>query len=188
MTRREMTTGPWLAVMTVAIVVLLGVGCATGSDADRQGPDEVVGQPPEEESEDYEFAPPPEHPGEHGSVASADDGAQPEHDAEPGVVTESDIDRLQNFGPSVVMQHVDAEPVHDDDDFVGFEIVDVSATAEHYIEEQLEVGDVITHVNLVRLERPDDYMEAWETLEGADEIRVDIVRDGEPEEITWEIE
>ena len=180
------------AVAAAVVLVVFGIcGCSTGPDArsDRDsGPDEVVGSPPEEGSEEYEFAAPPRHPGRHGDVADRGE-ASPETsgDSEDGV-TRDDVDRLRNFGPSVILEHVRLEPSHDDDGFVGFEIVEMSPSAARYAEPDLVRGDVVTHVNLVRLEKPDDYMEAWETLEDAREIRIDFKRDGEDQSLSWPVE
>lgn len=173
-------------VLAFAVGLVAGaVGCATGS-GDHSPPQEVVGEPPAEDDVDSEFALPPSHPGEHGQVGGDSPAVEPS--AEPGVVTETELQRLQQFGPSVVMQHVETAPAHEDDEFVGFEIVGVSETARGYIESKLQPGDVVTHVNLVRLERPDDYMEAWDTLEDAEQIRFDVVRDGEDAEVILEVE
>lgn len=191
MIRRELTTTIGVVAVVAGLVAAGLTGCASGPDEEDSAPEEVVGQPPDEESEDFEFAPPPSHPGEHGDVdgPAGDESGDVETSPDPDVVTEAEIEELQRFGPSVVMQHVDAQPAYDgDDEFVGFELVEASETAREYLEPKLQVGDVITHVNLVRLEQPDDYMEAWDSLEGADEVRIDVVRDGDDREVVWEVE
>ena len=173
-----------------ALLVAVGLtACASGPE-ESSGPDEVVGQPPDEDSEDHEFAPPPQHPGTHGSFDGdrTSETSSPSGDIEPGVVTESQLDELQDYGPSIVMRHIETEPVHDGDEFVGFRVVDATETARVHMESKLEIGDIITHVNLVRLERPDDYMEAWQTLEGADEIRFDVIRGDDAREVILDVE
>ena len=173
-----------------AVLFALGLpACASGPE-ESSAPDEVVGQPPDEDSEDHEFASPPQHPGDHGSVDGerSSEATSPPADTDPGVVTESQLDELQNHGPSVVMQHIETEPIHDDDEFVGFEVVGATDTARAHMEPKLEIGDIITHVNLVRLERPDDYMEAWQTLDGADEIRFDVIRGDDAREVVIDVE
>lgn len=180
-----------VAVLALAVSLWAWAGCASTPDSDevQEADDDVVGAPPEAESDDYEFALPPQHPGAHGDVRR---GASGEVDApiadDPDVIDRRAIEELRRFGPSAVMRHVRTEPAYDDGGFVGFELVDASSTALRYVEPKLELGDVITHVNLVRLEKPDDYMEAWETLEHADEIRIDVIRDGDQQELIWRIE
>lgn len=173
------------AVATVAAVGMVA-GCSSSPESDPSM-DEVVGTPPDEDSEDHEFALPPRHPGAHGDVDT-----QKPVEAESGypqteAVQPQQIDRLQRLGPSVVFEHIRTEPKHDDA-FVGFEIVEISEVARPYVEAHLQKGDVITHLNLVRLEKPDDYMEAWDTLGETDQIRVDFERDGEAKEAIWEVE
>lgn len=190
MNRRDIAVRIAFAVAWVGLVGAPMVGCASGPDQQQPADDQIVGQPPEEESEDYEFAPPPEHPGQHGDIQG---DAEPVEDvetaSEPGVVTEAEIEQLKRYGPAVVMQHVDARPAYgEDDEFIGFRIEEASETARQYLEPDIEVGDVVTHVNLVELEQPDDYMEAWESLEGADEVRFDVIRDGQQEDVVLDVQ
>lgn len=187
----ERRTAYLAAIALVATFgLLLSPGCASGPDTEDEASDDVVGAPPDEESEDHEFALPPQHPGEYGELRGEESAAESTASttSDPDVIARHQIERLQEFGPPGVLQHVETEPVRDNGEFVGFELVDVSETAREHVEPKLEIGDVITHVNLVRLEQPDDYMEAWETLEHADQIRIDVVRDGEAREVIWNIE
>lgn len=173
----------------LALGLLLSVGCATSSGSLREferGPDTVQGSPPAEDSEDYEFAPPPQHPGFHGEVASRTQ-VQASMEREPGVIGRAEIRQLMDFGPAIVWEHVDTEPQHEDGRFVGFMIVDLSTRAHDVLAPDLRVGDVVTHVNLVKLERPDHYMEVWAELPEASEIRIDFLRDGQQESAVWQV-
>lgn len=180
------------AIAIIAGLSLLALGminCTSSPDRraeDRDsGPDEIIGGPPQQGDEDYEFAMPPSHPGTPEPVAGA-----PATEWEPGseTIDRHYIEQLEHFGPSLVLQHVHTEPAHESDGFVGFEIVEITPHAEQYISPRLQPGDIITHINLVRLKMPDDYMEAWKTLNEAEEIRIDIVRDGESKDVIWDIE
>ena len=170
-------------MVAVASLAWMSVGCSSGPEEQDPSTEEVVGSPPDEDSPDYEFALP--ETSVDASSQSGDDAVVGYPDTE--AVQLEQIDRLKAYGPSVVMEHVQLEPVHDDG-FVGFEIRDISPTARPYLEAELGEGDVITHVNLVRLEQPDDYMEAWDALSETEEIRVDFERDGESRAATWEVE
>ena len=175
------------SVCLLAILSLVITACSTGPDlreSERDsGPDEILGSPPEPGSEDYEFALPPGHP------AQEEQAAPPvEWDSQAESFDRFYLERLQQYGPSMILQHVHTEAVVDEGQFVGFELVSMSPTAKHYVEPRLQEGDVVTHVNLVRLEKPDDYMEAWETLDGAEEVRIDVLRNGEPTDVVWSIQ
>lgn len=175
-----------VAVAAVGFMLAGSIACATGPDrreADR-GPDHVVGAPPSEGSEDFEFAPPPRHPGPYGEVE-----ARPAPRAGSAeVFTRGEMQRLRQLGPSMVFQHVDTEPYREGERFVGFRIIDFSDEAQSRLSPRLRVGDVITHVNLIKVETPEDYNAVWQSLEGADEIRVDLVRDGEAHQVTWRVQ
>ena len=181
-----MRRGSW-AIVICALVGLVA-GCATAPDGRQgfeRGPDRVMGTPPTEGGEDYEFAPPPRHPGPHGEVGVG--SRQEVLEQEPGVFRRSQIARLLEFGPAVILEHVDTEPSYEEGRFVGFMIVDFSDQAHSYVSPELRVGDVITHLNLVQVERPDDYLEVWNQLGEATEIRVDFLRDGERMHQIWQI-
>ncbi|MFW5967198.1 MAG: hypothetical protein ACOCV2_06750, partial [Persicimonas sp.] len=88
-----------------------------------------------------------------------------------------------------VLAQVEVEPSHDaDDQFEGFRIVDFDPRAKEAVGDQIRKGDVVTHVNGERLEKPDDYHEAWSRLDGAHRIHIDLLRDGEPDEAVWRVE
>lgn len=173
------------ALVAMAAVVWMAVGCSSGPEEERRGQQEVIGSPPDEDSEDYEFALPELYDG-HDEEPSSVESTGPGYPQTEAVQREQ-IDELKRFGPSIVFEHVQTTPRHDDG-FVGFEIVEISAAARPYLEAKLEEGDVVTHVNLVRLEKPDDYLEAWEALSETEEIRVDFERDGESKAAIWKVE
>lgn len=179
-----------VGLVMVSLVVGTTIGCASGPDErasnDRES-QTVMGSPPSEDSEDYEFAAPPRHPGDHGEVQTRGSG-QESAEREPDVIYRSEIEELKNYGPSVVLKHVDTEASHEDGSFVGFQIVDVSEAAHSIIAPHLRVGDVVTHINLVRLQRPDDYVEAWNTLDDVQEIRIDFQRDGKEKQAVWRVQ
>ncbi len=179
-----------IAVVSGLLVIGLSVlNCTSSPDrrADERdsGPEQIVGAPPQPGDADYEFAIPPEHPGTPKPIGGA---PTREWDATASIIDRHYIERLRYFGPSLVLQHIQTDPAHDDDGFVGFEIIEISPAAEQYLTPRLQRGDIITHVNLVQIEKPDDYMEAWKTLEDAEEIRIDFVRDGEPADVIWDVE
>lgn len=179
-------------ILLISTVLLSFAGCASSPDMrrnDERGPEQVMGAPPSVESEDYEFAPPPVHPGEHGRVGqSVEPGKADRAGRSEGVVSRADLKELLRLGPSTVFTHVDVEPYRADGEFVGFRIIDASDAALAVISPRLRVGDIVTHVNQKRLERPDDYVQIWEKLGEAQEVRIDFMRGGERQQAIWEIE
>lgn len=177
--------------VAVAVIALSLVGCASTPDMRRneeRGPEQVMGSPPSVDSEDYEFAPPPPHPGVHGRVGEHAHPGVAQATVSDGAVSRADLERFLKLGPSVVFAHVDTEPYREDEKFVGFRVIDASDQALELMSPKLRVGDVVTHINLVRLERPDDYVTIWEELGEAAEVRIDFLRDGEAGQAIWELQ
>lgn len=133
-------------------------------------------EPEPEDGSDQESAKEP--PGDEKETADEAKGV---------VVTESALDELLKMGPAYVFQVVMLEPDRKDGEFRGFRILEASEEAKSVMSPQIEVGDVVTHVNDVRLERPDDYMKAWKKLDDVDVIEVDLLRDGDEKQATWTV-
>jgi hypothetical protein len=198
-----MKTIEWRTMLGLVLAVgLFSAGCATTQSTEDGSDRQVQGSPPE--NAEPEPMPPgpnvktgePEIPGEETDepkepTAGADETASETDEAaseEGEPVTTSEIDRLQELGPSYIFQVVRLEPFRTDGDFRGYEIVGANSTAKNVMYPQIEVGDVVTHVNGVHLKRPDDYMQAWKKLDRVDAITVDLLRDGEEAQAVWSIQ
>ena len=199
-----MKTFEWKRILGLLLVVgMLPAGCASTQSTADSSDQQVQSSPPEDA--EPEPLPPgpsvePEIPGEQTEEAeqpaaqtaeaeSETEAADPEaasEESEP--VTTSEIDRLQELGPSYVFQVVRLEPYRTDGNFRGYEIVGANSTAKNVMYPQIEVGDVVTHVNGVHLKRPDDYMKAWKKLDRVDAIKVDLLRDGEEAQAVWDVQ
>lgn len=187
---RGLGTLPGAVGLGLAAVAMfaLSVGCASAPDQRRaaeRGPESNVGAPPS--GDEAVVAPLPNNPASRQArqVMPREPMVGPDGAA---LITRGEVNALLERGPAVVFQHVDTEPQHDNGEFVGFLIVDISAPAHSFVAPQLRVGDVVTHVNLVKLERPDHYLNAWSTLAEAEEIRVDFRREGQASHAIWRVE
>lgn len=100
-------------------------------------------------------------------------------------VTRADLDGFLDRGPSYVLTVVTVEPMHAAEGFAGYQITEVTSGARAFMTPQLRVGDVVTHVNGVRLMRPEDYMQAWRSLDKVTAIRVDFLRKSQPMHAVW---
>lgn len=125
----------------------------------------------------------------------APDQASTETPAEPvaepaegeATVTRADLDQFIARGPSYVLTVVTVEPVHRDGQFQGYQITDVTRGVREFITPQMRVGDVVTHINGVRMLRPEDFMQAWRSLDKVGQIRIDFVRQSEPMTANWTV-
>lgn len=167
-------------------------GCAGGQTRGTESRT-VQGEPPEEDPPDRMPKGPSvkvdgETPGESEGSSSDGRGATrsvPESAGDRVYVTEDGVEALLERGPAYVFQAVTVEPVERDGTFRGYRIVDVSDAAREAVEPQLRVGDVVTEVNGVPIERPDDYMAAWEKLKHRAVLEVEFRRDGASERALW---
>lgn len=182
------------SVLLVVGMFVAGLGCAGSQTKDDR---EVAGQPPEEEPSDEMPSGPPvkteedipervkEEPDESKPADESDDSGKASGPEGAGVITESQRKRLLDKGPPYIFQVVQVEPAKQDGEFRGYEIVGAKPEAQEAMSPQLEVGDVITRINGVAIERPEDYMEAWEKFAGGEDVHMDLLRDGDKQEADW---
>ncbi len=187
-------------VLLLAILALVVSGCASSSGASdkSEGAAETVsGEPPSPEEDTPKQL--PEGP-EVDVGSAAEDARQQQAAGEPeqaegadpadsgATVSRAQVDSFIDKGPPFALTMVRVKPSRDAGKFQGFEIVDLKPQAAEVVNPQLVAGDVITHINGVRLEKPDDYLNAWKLLGEVTKIRVDFIRDGESQHATWRIQ
>lgn len=191
-----------MAIATAVCLVVVSTACA-GSEANRRDEAEVQEEAPEEEPEGEVPEGPEvkvdgdiEREGESGdreraksseTSGEANRGEERASSGEAATVTPAEIRTFREKGPSYIFRVVKLEPYRVDGDFKGYEVVGAAASAEEIMTPQVQVGDVVTHVNDVRIARPKHYMEVWKNLDDVDRVRVRLVRDGDEEQAVWRI-
>lgn len=160
------------------------VVASTACGAQKPKADEKLGEPPE----DSKVAMPQGAPVVREEPTNPQE--QPAEEAEPpaegqAFVEQAELDEFIDRGPSYILTIVTVEPVHRNSQFQGYQITDVTRGAREFMTPQLRVGDIVTHVNGVRLLRPEDYMQAWRSLDKVGTIRVDFVRQNENMSAVW---
>jgi type II secretory pathway component PulC len=155
----------------VGAAVLLG-GCGSAPTARPLGP-----EPPSAVS----AAP---------SSAPASSAGAPVRGLEPEARTlkRSAVHEAVTRGLGAFLQHIElyGQPVRVDGKFHGFRIAALH-DATFWSGVDLKPGDVVTAVNGLPIERPEDGKNALESLEGARELRVSYERDGKPMELVYPI-
>lgn len=101
--------------------------------------------------------------------------AKPEPVVPPGSVSRTRVDSVLKEGPPWLLSRVQIEEVLRHNKFVGWRITQFPSDWDS---SGLRPGDVVTDVNGVTLEKPDDLWDAWVTVVGAKEIKVSYERDG----------
>lgn len=121
---------------------------------------------------------------EVGRSSSVDAGQAGESAPE---VAQGDVKAFMTRGPSFALTQIVVDPVHGKSGFVGYKLVSATSDAQAFLRPQVKLGDVITHLNGVRIERPDDYLRAWNALKDTGVIRIDFLRDETASVATWAV-
>ena len=104
-----------------------------------------------------------------------------------GDLSRASLDKLIAAGPHALIASVDVKPAKDKGRFIGF-FADGGATKlAPRIESNVRVGDIFVAVNGQSVERPDQFMSAWEALGAKDTLTVTVVRQGKRIRYVWKI-
>jgi type II secretion system protein C len=134
-------------------------------------------------------APPPAHtaPVESPSVVATDvDAGATGRDRR--TLVRSAVRAVVAQGLGAFLQHVelDDQPVRSGGKFRGFRIASLK-DPQFWSGVDLRPGDVVTRVNGLPIERPEQAQTAFESLETASELRVSYDREGEARELVYAI-
>jgi S1-C subfamily serine protease len=130
---------------------------------------------------------PPDSPGTFaGDNAPAAKAATP---LPPNTLRRSAVLDAVARGPGAFLQRVelDDRPVFEGGQFHGFRIAALRGDPEFWHGVDLRPGDVVTRVNGVVVQKPDDAQTALQSLEVASELVVDFDREGQPHELKFAI-
>ena len=170
----------------VLLALVVGISACSGSSKNV-----ADAEPMHEAPNEAPVAPPSGPPVLENSV-----GTQKSQDVppvEPGDasqapnVARSDVSKFMDHGPAFLLTQIEVKPVHGKEGFEGYRLVSTRGGVRSFMEPQIQLGDVVTHVNGIRLERPDDYLQAWNSLAKTEWIRVDFKRDAEKKHALWAV-
>lgn len=116
-------------------------------------------------------------------VVVAPASAAPEH-----AVARSAVREVVSEGLGMFLRRVDLDdqPVFVGGKFHGFRIAGLR-DPQFWSGIDLKPGDVVTRVNGFPIERPEQAETAFESLDVASELRVDVEREGQPRELIYSI-
>ena len=105
--------------------------------------------------------------------------------AAPFVIKRSQVDDALARGPSWFIRQVRVQPVLLGESFYGFQLRAIFPDYPEFTEDAIRTGDIVQRVNGMPIERPDQFMAAWESLARSDHLSVRVVRDGKALLVTW---
>ena len=105
--------------------------------------------------------------------------------ARAGHIPRAALDAVLQQGAFWVLEQVPIEQVMDKGKFVGWRVLELP---RQWASAELQPGDVVTKINTMSLERPEDFFAAWSTLSVASELKVAYLRDGEAKEMSMPID
>jgi type II secretory pathway component PulC len=114
--------------------------------------------------------------------------AQPAAEGPEHVLSRSAVHAAVAQGLGAFLQHVelDDKPVFVAGKFRGFRVTVLHDPA-FWRGVDLKPGDVVTRINGLPIERPEQALKAFESLETSGELRVSYERGGEPRELVYPI-
>ena len=104
------------------------------------------------------------------------------------VVQRAQVESFMRRGPAFALTQVAVDPVHGTSGFEGYKIASLTPSVADFLQTHLQQGDVLTHLNGIKIERPDDYLQAWNRLKEAPVLSIDYVRDGQKMSARWQVQ
>ena len=101
------------------------------------------------------------------------------------VIYRAELEYVLQKGPGWFLLQVPITEQMENKKFVGWRVQELPV---EWKDVDLQPGDVVTTVNAMPLETPNDFFSAWSTLSVASELKVAYLRDGEARELSFRIE
>ncbi len=118
-------------------------------------------------------------------VAASYDKGKASKDAVLGVIDRAGLVAIVDAGLGRLFQQLKVSPSMKKRRFVGFQI---TAMHPHWASSTLQTGDVVTALNGMPVERPEQAMAAFESLRTAEQLVVSLLRAGSPVTVRFRIE
>ena len=110
----------------------------------------------------------------------------------PNTLYRDEVEQASRLGLGHLFEWVELEPSGDMDSqgrmssFHGFQIVALRP-ASKWLSFDFAPGDILTHINGVSVEHYSTWVEQFEALPKTDQIRLDLIRDGQPKAVIVKI-
>ncbi len=103
------------------------------------------------------------------------------------MVPKSEFTYFIDQGPAFVFTHLDLVPSKNSNTMQGYKIAAIGPSAKAYLGSALQANDVLTHINGMPLNTPDEYFKAWQSISKHNKIRLDFIRGAQVQHLIWAI-
>ena len=117
--------------------------------------------------------------------AEAEAEAAPSAPLPPGTLARAQVDQVLLRRPGWLLSKIEIEEVLRQNKFVGWRLVRMPSEWDG---SGLQPGDVVTDVNGLSLEKPDDLWNAWLAMADANELKIAFEREGQGQTATLKID
>lgn len=104
-----------------------------------------------------------------------------------GTLTREALKAGLALGPQRFIASVHVTPLMKGRRFLGFQLAQIKPGSPLMGSQNIRVGDVIISVNKMPVERPDQFMKAWESLASVKQLDVKLRRAGQTLVYRWQI-
>lgn len=129
-------------------------------------------------------AAPPQTPAKKPAPAAVPSASAQVPVTAPGHLSRREVELVLRQGPPWLLRRIVPEEVIREGKFVGWRLLSLPADWKTDLQE----GDVVTKVNGLAIERPDDLWAAWMQLGSAAELRIAYEREGKARELVMPID
>ncbi len=103
------------------------------------------------------------------------------------VISRGHLDQVLAEGPGRLLQRVQLIPYRENNRFIGFQITTLFPN-EGWRVPGVQIGDVISRINGLRMDRPEQFMHLFQSLVTAQQLDLELIRNGSPIRIVFPIE
>ena len=124
------------------------------------------------------------------AAPSAKDELPDPPSAEGGTPTllRAEVDRVVEGGAGRLLAQVRVQPAFRSSRFLGYRVEEILATDSRFRPPHLRPGDVILRVNGFKIGRPEQFIQAFESLRDADEVVFDLWREARRVRLVYPIQ
>ena len=104
-----------------------------------------------------------------------------------GQLSKADVQGVLEQGPQSMVASVQVEPFKENGRFLGFKLISAAANSVLARSQTIMIGDILISVNGYSLERPGQFMAAWDSIGRQSKLLIRVRRGRENIEFRWVI-